>query len=88
MSRNTSNCFDVESKRSPLCEKQPVLVLGVLCLNEQAHLCILYSSSRPYKLQLNGDETNQIDRNPFFPQGVSPPQNVAVLSHCRVLNGY
>lgn len=67
MSR-TSNCFDVESKRSPLCEKQPVLVYGVLCLNERAHLCILYSSSRPYKLQLNGDETNQIDRNPFFPQ--------------------
>lgn len=37
MSR-TSNCFDVESKRSPLCEKQPVLVYGVLCLNERAHL--------------------------------------------------
>lgn len=87
MSR-TSNCFDVESKRSPLCEKQPVLVYGVLCLNEQAHLCILYSSSRPYKLQLNGDETNQIDRNPFFSSRGSPPQNVAVLSHCRVLNGY
>lgn len=73
MSR-TSNCCDVESKRSPLCEKQPVLVLGVLCLNEQAHLCILYSSSRPYKLQLNGDETNQIDRNPFFPQGFLLPK--------------
>lgn len=71
----TSNCFDVESKFPPLCEKQPVLVGGVLCLNDPTHQCILYSSSRPYRLQLNGDETNQIDRKLFFLKGSSSPES-------------